>query len=288
MQLSIENRVLWAKVKPRLKKFLVSLIVLAVGFCAIMPFIWMFSISMREVGDAYKLPPTLFPERFDFTNYQSVLESEVNFFNLSKNTLLTTLIILAIQMITVPTAGYAFARLRFKGRDWLFLGFMISMMIPQQSIITSLYILLVKMKLRNTLWSICVSCFFNAFGVFLFRQSFMVIPQSFEDAAKIDGANYFRTFTQIMLPMVKPTIVTLVITTFNHGWSNYFHPLIFLTDWDKMTLSIGLTKLSGYMGQGSPSVTMAAALMAIVPIMIVFFVANKYIIMGLTAGGIKE
>lgn len=270
------------------KRLVVSIIVLTIGFVVITPFIWMFSISMREVGDAYKIPPTLFPERIDFSNYQAVLESSINFSNLLKNTTVTTLLIIAVQLITVPSAGYSFARLHYKGRQALFIGFLISMMIPQQSIIIALYTLLVKTGLRNTLLSICVSCFFNAFGVFLFRQSFITIPKDFEDAAKIDGAGYFRTFAQIMLPMVKATTLTLIITTFNFAWSNYFHPLVFLTDWDKMTLSIGLVKLTGYMGSGSMCEVMAGAVMAIVPVMIVFFCANKYIITGLNAGGIKE
>ena len=270
------------------KKILASVAVLVISFLVITPFIWMFSISMRDVSDAYRLPPTLFPERIDFSNYVAVLESEINFLNLVKNTALTTALIIAVQLITVPMAGYSFARLRYRGRNALFIGFLASMMIPQQSIIVALYILLVRMKLRNTLLSICVSCFFNAFGVFLYRQSFKTIPRSFEDAAKIDGAGYLRIYAQIMLPMVRATTLTLVITSFNHAWSNYFHPLIFLSDWNKMTLSIGVTKLTGSMGSGSVCEVMAAALMAVIPVVVVFFCANKYIVMGLTTGGVKE
>lgn len=271
-----------------IKRLGVNALLLLVVFFIMIPFIWMISISLRNPADAYRLPFTIFPESFDFSSYLALRNSKANIPNLYQNSLVSSAIIVIAQLLTCPLAGYAFARLRFKGNRLLFGFLLISLMVPRQSIIIPMYVVMSKVKLTNTLLSIILPSVFNAFGVFLFRQSFASISRSYEEAAYIDGAGIFRTYWQIIMPQVKPTMVTLVILTFTGAWNMYFEPLIFLTNIEKMTLPLGLVYLKGYMGSGNLSVVMAAVALAIVPVILIFFLCQKYIVEGLTAGGVKE
>ena len=265
-----------------------NMLLLLLVFIIMIPFIWMISISLRSPADAYRLPPSIFPDSFHFTSYQELMRSQVNIVTMYKNSIIMAVSIVLAQLITCPMAGYAFARLHFRGRKGLFAFFLISLMIPHQSIIIPLYVVMSRLNMMNTLLSVIVPCFFNAFGVFLFRQSFAPISYSFEGAAAIDGAGMLRTYVQIMLPQVKATLVTQVILTFTYSWNMYFEPLVFLTRPEKMTLPIGLVYLKGYMSSGNLSVVMAAVTLAIVPILILFFFCQRYVVEGLTASGIKE
>jgi multiple sugar transport system permease protein len=276
-----------AKGRERLRRLLLNLFLLFLVFVIMIPFIWMVSISLRNPADAFRLPLSIFPDDFDITSYISLGSSKVNIPNLYKNSLVITIMIVAAQLITCPIAGYAFARLRFRGKELLFRILLLSLMIPRASTIIPLYIVISKLKLMNTPYAIVLPYVFNAFGVFLFRQSFIPISRSFEEAAYIDGAGIFRTFFSIILPQVKPTFVTLLILTFAGTWNMYIEPLIFLTKIESMTLPIGIVYLRGYMGSGNLSVVMAAVTLAIVPIVIIFIACQRHIVEGLTSGGVK-
>lgn len=284
----LANRLSRREIKSGCTRLLVNALLLFVVFIIMIPFIWMITISLRNPAEAYRLPFTIFPESFDFSSYLALRESKANIPNLYMNSLLSSVVIVVAQLITCPLAGYAFARLRFKGNKALFALLLISQMVPRQSIIIPMYVVMSKVQLTNSLLSIILPSVFNAFGVFLFRQSFSSIPRSFEEAAHIDGAGIFRAYWQIMLPQVKPTVVTLIILTFTTAWNMYFEPLIFLTKIDRMTLPLGLVYLKGYMGAGNLSVVMAAVALAIVPVIVIFFLCQRHIVEGLTAGGVKE
>lgn len=267
---------------------LLNVFLLVLVFIMMIPFIWMISISLRHPSDAYRLPPSIFPDSFKTESYVMLFNSQISIETMYLNSIIMAVTIVIAQLITCPMAGYAFARLRFRWRKGLFSFFLISLMIPHQSIIIPLYVVMSKLHMMNSLLSVIVPCFFNAFGVFLFRQSFAPIPHSFEDAAAIDGAGIFRTYWQIMLPQVKATLVTLIILTFTYSWNMYFEPLVFLTKPEKMTLPVGLVYLKGYMNSGNLSVVMAAVTLAIIPILILFFFCQRFVVEGLTASGIKE
>lgn len=269
-------------------RLIYNALLLLIVFFLMIPFIWMITISLRNPMDAYRLPFTIFPKNFDLSSYLALRESKANIPNLYMNSLVSSIVIVLAQLVTCPLAGYAFARLRFSGRTLLFNLFLISLMIPRQSIIIPMYVVMSHLKLTNTLLSLILPSVCNAFGVFLFRQSFAAISRSYEDAAYIDGAGILRTYWQIMLPQVKPTLVTLIILTFTSAWNMYFEPLIFLSKIEKMTLPLGLVYLKGYMGAGNLSVVMAAVALAIVPVIVIFFLCQGYIVEGLTSGGIKE
>ena len=189
--------------------------------------------------------------------------------------------------MTCSLAGYAFARLRFPGRDLLFLLLLGSLMVPFQVTIIPIFLLMRDLGLIDNPLAIILPGLISAFGVFLMRQFFKQMPQELFDAARVDGAGHVRSFLQIALPLAGPAMATLAIITFNATWNAYFLPLVFLNSWHKMTLPQGIALLTGYMGSGNPSVVMAAVTMAIIPVLVVFIALQRWIIEALTRSGLK-
>ena len=253
----------------------------------VMPLLWMFSTSLRPTAESYRLPPQWLPTQFRIENYLAPFESNVPFANLFVNSLKITLAVTLGQLVTCSLAGYAFARLRFPGRNLLFLLLLASLMVPGQVTIIPIFLTMRSLGLIDNHLAIILPGLVSAFGVFLMRQFFKTLPQELLDAARVDGAGHMRVFWQIALPLAGPSLATLGIITFNAIWNSYFLPLIFLNSWDNMTLPQGIAMLTGYMGAGNPSVVMAAVTMAILPVLIIFIVAQRWIIEALTRTGIK-
>ncbi len=252
-----------------------------------MPLLWMFSTSLRPTSESYQLPPQWLPTEFRWENYLAPFESSVPFVQLFINSMKITLAVTVGQLVTCSLAGYAFARLRFPGRDFLFLLLLASLMIPGQVTIIPIFLLMRSLGLIDNHLAIILPGLISAFGVFLMRQFFKQMPQELFDAARVDGAGHVRSFLQIALPLAGPALATLGIITFNAIWNSYFLPLIFLNSWDNFTLPQGIALLTGYMGSGNPSVVMAAVSMAILPVLIVFLIAQRWIIEALTRSGMK-
>ena len=252
-----------------------------------MPLAWMFSTSLRPTTESFQLPPAWLPTQFRWENYLAPFESSVPFVDLFINSMRITLAVTAGQLVTCSLAGYAFARLRFPGRDLLFLLLLASLMVPGQVTIIPIFLLMRDLGLIDNPLAIILPGLISAFGVFLMRQFFKQMPQELFDAARVDGAGHIRSFLQIALPLAGPAMATLGIITFNATWNAYFLPLIFLNSWHKMTLPQGIALLTGYMGSGNPSVVMAAVTMAILPVLFVFIVAQRWIIEALTRSGLK-
>ena len=186
------------------------------------------------------------------------------------NSLQVTVLITLGQLVTCSMAAYAFARLRFPGRDTLFLVFLSQLMVPQQVTIIPVFILIRVFGLLDTPWALIVPALFSAFGTFLLRQFFLTIPNELEDAARVDGAGYVRTFVQIILPLAGPALATLTIFTFNFYWNEFFRPLLFISTWERMTLPLGLTIMKGFLGVGNVAAIMAGVSMGILPVLVVF------------------
>ncbi len=252
-----------------------------------MPLLWMFSTSLRPTSESYQLPPQWLPTQFRWENYLAPFDSSVPFVQLFANSMKITLAVTLGQLVTCSLAGYAFARLRFPGREFLFLLLLASLMIPGQVTIIPIFLLMRSLGLIDNHLAIILPGLISAFGVFLMRQFFKQMPQELFDAARVDGAGHIRSFLQIALPLAGPALATLGIITFNAIWNSYFLPLIFLNSWDNFTLPQGIALLTGYMGAGNPSVVMAAVTMAILPVLAVFIVAQRWIIEALTRAGIK-
>lgn len=265
-----------------------SFVILTVAaVLVLMPLLWMFSTSLRPVAESFNLPPQWLPTQFRIENYIAPFESNVPFVDLFANSLKITLAVTAGQLVTCSLAGYGFARLRFPGRNFLFILLLASLMVPGQVTIIPIFLLMRSLGLIDNHLAIILPGLISAFGVFLMRQFFKQMPQELFDAARVDGAGHIRSFLQIAMPLAGPALATLGIITFNAIWNSYFLPLIFLNSWGKMTLPQGIALLTGYMGSGNPSVVMAAVTMAILPVLAVFIFAQRWIIEALTRSGLK-
>ncbi len=265
----------------------VNILLIVGALLMLMPFVWAFSTSFRLSQESFTLPPRWLPTDWRISNYEQVLDS-LPFLRFIFNSFKVATLITIAQVVTCSTAAFAFARLRFRGREAIFFVFLSSLMIPQYVTIIPIFIILRNMGLVDTHWSLILPATFNAFGIFLLRQYFLTIPRDLEDAAKMDGAGVFEIFWRIMIPLVAPALVTLTIFSFNLYWNEFFRPLVFLTTWENMTLPLGLTVLRGYLGTGNTAAVMAGVVMAIVPILVVFLLFQRYLIEGITLTGLKE
>jgi multiple sugar transport system permease protein len=265
-----------------------AIVVLGVGaLIMILPFLWMFSTSLRPSADSYKLPPAWLPTDWRFENYAAVFTSSVPIMAFALNSIKVTFFVTLGQLITCSMAGFAFARLRFPGRNLLFILLLASLMVPGQVTIIPIFIIMRQLGLVDNHLALILPGLTSAFGVFLLRQFFLTLPQDLLDAAKIDGAGPWTSFIRIALPLAGPSLSALTILTFNSTWNNFFNPFIFINTWEKMTLPLGITALRGYLGSGNASVVMAAVAIAILPVLVIFLLAQRWFITGVTRTGLK-
>jgi multiple sugar transport system permease protein len=264
----------------------INILLLAGCVLMLLPFIWTFSTSFRLARESFTLPPQWLPTDWRISNYQEVLTA-IPFFSFVGNSFKVAALITLGQLVTCSTAAFAFARLRFPGRDLLFVVFLASLMIPQHVTIIPIFIIVRQFNLLNTHWALIIPALFSAFGIFLLRQFLLTIPSELEDAARVDGANVFTIYWRIMLPLAGPGLSTLTIFAFNYFWNEFFRPLIFLNTWDQMTLPLGLTILRGYLGTGNIAAVLAGVTMAIAPVLLIFLIFQRYLIEGITMTGLK-
>jgi multiple sugar transport system permease protein len=260
------------------------------GVCAVLvflPFLWMFATSLRPPARSYDLPPDWWPTEWRWENYRKVFDSNVPVWNFFYNSAKITIIVTLGQLVSCSMAGFAFARLRFPFRNTLFILLLASLMVPNQVTVIPLFILMRNLGLIDNHWSLILPGLTSAFGVFLMRQFFLTLPQDLTDAAKVDGAGSWTMFRQIALPLATPSLAALAIINVQTTWNAYFYPLIFLNTWEKMTLPLGITALRGYMQSGNASVVMAAVTMSILPMLVLFLIAQRWFIAGITQTGLK-
>jgi len=247
------------------------------------PLALMVSSSFKDEMAIFDYPIKLIPENPILDNYRQLRE---RFPQYIMNSFKLTTIIVIIQFITATTGGYAFAKLRWKGRDAVFLLYIGSLMIPIQVYIIPQFILIRNLGLYDSHLALVLVATFTAFGTFLIKQFFMTIPDSLIEAAKIDGATHIQIFTRIVLPLSKPVIATQAILSFRWFWNDFFSPLIYITSEHLKTLPLGLADFSSeYYTYYGPQ--MAASVLSIIPVMVVFLVAQKYIVQGVITSGVK-
>lgn len=259
---------------------------LAIGM--LLPFLWLFSMSFRPVADAYKLPPSFLPPNLDFTNYWKVLASRVPFLQIYANSLLVAVFVTIGQLVTCTLAAFAFARLNFRGRDTLFFILLIGLMFPAQVTILPIYLGYAQLGLINRPIGLALMYLTSSFGVFLIRQFMLSQPKALEEAALMDGAGYFKIFWRISLPQLRPALSALGIITFTQTWNYYFQARVLLGKEQSMTLPLAMDVLRGYLASGNLSVVMAAMSMSVLPVVLLFLVAQKFVIEGITMSGIKN
>lgn len=274
------------KTKKRLIKIVAHVILLTGSLTMLVPFIWMLSSSFKNLSEVFVFPPTLFGERLVWENYTEI-SSRFDYFAYFLNSVKVSAWVVVFQVFTSATAGFVFAKLNFKGRDKIFLLYLATMMIPFHVTVITNFLQMSKYGLVNTLWSLMLPASVSAFGTFMMRQFFITVPSELMDAAKIDGCNPFTTFIRIALPMAKSTIATLSIFCFMGVWNDYFTPLIYINDARKYTLPLGLASMKGMYSTDWP-VLMASSVIAVLPVLIAFLLAQDAFVKGVMMSGMKE
>jgi len=265
------------------------LIVAVLGMGALMiiaPFLWVLQTSLTDSAVAYRLPPQLIPEKLTIQNYLNVFEL-VPFGAFVRNSLFISGSITLGQLITCSMGAYAFARLKFPGRDILFIVLLATLMIPLQVTIVPLFILMRELGLYNSHWSVIFPAIISPFGIFLLRQYYRTIPQEYEDAARVDGASYFTIFARIMLPLSWPALTTLGIVSFVYWWNEFFIPLIMINSPELQVLPVGITLLQGRYSAGAVGNVSAGITMAVIPVLMIFLLLQRNIIKSIASTGIK-
>ena len=260
----------------------VAVLVIA-AMIALGPLLWTVTTSLRTPAEAFSNPPQWFPLHPDFSNYSAVFD-RIPIGRFFVNSVIVTGLIVVGQTITCTLSGYAFAMISFPGRSVIFGIFLATMMVPLQTIIIPVFVIIRYLGLSDSPLSLVVSALGSAFGTFLMRQYFMQMPRELGEAARIDGAGHFQTFLMIYAKMAGPAIATLAILNFSGFWAEFYRPLIFLQSQDSFTLPLGLVGLQGNLGTGSISVVLAGVVLAILPSVVLFVFAQRYFIAGITAG----
>lgn len=268
---------------------------IAIGASVIfmIPFAWTILSSLKTPGELFLYPPTWFPKVPQFQNYPEVFNL-VPFALWTSNTLIVALTSTFGAVLSSAIVGYAFARFRFPGRDLLFMLTLSTMMLPVEVTLIPLYLLFAKIKWLDSFKPLIVPSFFGggAFLIFLMRQFIMTIPKDLDEAARIDGAGYLRIFWQIIAPLSIPALATAAILTFMGNWNEFLQPFIFLNDKNKYTLAIGIKYFQEVAGnvdsmEHRENLLMATSVMMTAPIILLFFLAQRYFVRGIVMSGIK-
>ena len=258
------------------------------GLIMLMPFVWLLSSSFKAANKIYVFPPQLIPDPFRWQNYIEVFTA-VPVLTYARNTLIITVFATIGTVLVAILAGYAFARLRFKGRDAIFALLLATLMLPFVVIMIPVYVMFSKIGWVNTLLPLIVPAYFgDAFSIFLLRQFFRTIPMELEDAARIDGASRPRVLFQIMVPLARPAIIVVTIQSILGEWNAFMQPLVFLTKRNMWTLALGLNSLQRFeTGRDWTHYMMVLGVFMVVPVVIMYFVAQREFIQGIVLTGMK-
>lgn len=254
-------------------------------FVFLFPFYWMFITAIKPVGEIFKYPPLLWPSKFNFENFYTALATN-NFATFFKNSTIVTVVSTAITVFINLLAGYAFAKYKFKGKEFFFIIVLSTLMIPVQVTMIPNYIILSKLGLLNSYWGLILPPCAEAFGLFLSRQFMSELPDELIESSRIDGASEFTIFRSIILPNTKSLLSVLIIFTVMWRWNDFQWPLIVVSDSKMYTVQIGLAFLRGsqYINWNT---LMSVALISILPVLIVFFIFQKQFVQGIASTGIK-
>jgi ABC-type glycerol-3-phosphate transport system permease component len=260
----------------------VLLIGLAIPF--LLPFGWMIATSLKKSEDVFVYPPTFFPNSFEWRNYISGW-TVLPFNTFLKNSLIVTLANVIGNLISCSLVAYGFARLRGRGRDFLFLLLLATLMIPREVTIVPRFLLFQRVGLINTLWPLILPAWFGyPFFIFLLRQFFMSIPQDLDEAARIDGASSLRILTSVILPLSKPALATVAVFAFIGNWTNILDPLIYIRSQELYTLALGLNLFRG-VNLIQFNWLMAVSIVTLLPVLVVFFLSQRLFVQGVTLTG---
>ena len=271
--------------RQRTTKIVLYLLLLVGAAIALLPMVWMVSASLMPSGEASTFPPHFLPSTVTFEHYVSLF-TRLSIGRYLFNSALIAIIVTTTSLLINGMAGYAFAKLRFRGRDRLFKALSGGLVLPVQVAMLPLFLLLKNMGLINTYWGVIIPGMSSIFGIFLVRQYALAIPDEMLDAARVDGASEFRIFWSIVVPGIVPILATLAIWTFLATWNDFMWPLIVLSDESHYTLPVALANLAGEHVQDT-ELMMAGSVITIIPVMLVFLFLQRYYIQGVMAGSVK-
>jgi multiple sugar transport system permease protein len=281
--------VTWSKNYRNLPVNVVIFVVLALGIITmLLPFVWMLSASFKLEENVLTYPPTMWPDPWTLENYRYVFD-ELGYMRFFINSLIVVTFTITGHVISGSLVAFGFARMRFPGRNVLFILVLSTLMIPFQAYMIPRFIIMRYLGLLDTLSAVFLPYLFGgAFYIFLMRQYIMSIPLELDDAARIDGCNSFQIYWKIVMPLAKPVIATVVVLEFLGAWTSFLEPLIYLNSQDNYTVALGLSLLrSGFSGRIAWGPMMAATTLSALPPLIVFLMAQKQLIGGIAVTGIK-
>lgn len=275
------------KKKVSITKILLTILFWAIGLTMLVPLIWMISTACKVEADVFNFPIQWIPPRWNLVeNMKEVWGGEYNFGLYYLNSIKVTLASTFLQVFVSALGAYGFSKVKFKGRDQIFLVYLATMMIPPQVTIVSQFIIMRSIGLYNSHIGLVLMLAFSVYGVFLLRQAMMSIPESLSESAKIDGAGHVTIFFKIILPMVKPSLATLATLKFVWTWNDYQGPLVFLNSRNLYTIQLGMRQFASESGSYY-SLIMAAAVSAILPLVIVFLFCQRFVVDGIASGAVK-
>ncbi len=282
----------YGKLRRRANTFFLYLVLVATTMVMVGPFVWLVFSSLKDKRDMYSIHPTLFSRREDTGRIYITLDNYREAFNfldfplLFKNTLTVAVINTLVNLVLNSMAGYAFARIDFPGRDWIFKAMLMSLMVPGTVLLIPNLLMVKTLGMYNTRSALIFPFVMSVYNVFMMRQFFMGVPASLEEAARVDGAGRFRTFFQIVLPLVRPALVTQGVFTFLWNYNNFLWPLVVLIDKKNYTLALGLGSLVT-LGNQRYHVLIASSVVVALPLIVLFLIFQRYIVEGIMAGSLK-
>jgi len=269
------------------RTFMTYLLLIGASIVLILPFLWIISTSLKGSASIFAVPPQWIPKDIHWDNYAKVF-TKMPFFIYLKNSVFISVLTILGTLLSSSLVAYAFACLKWPGRDWLFVFVLATMMLPAQVTMIPVFVLYKQFGWLNTFKPLIVPAFFGggAFNIFLLRQFFLTIPKELFEAARLDGCSEFKIYWKIVLPLAKPALATVAILTFMMTWNDFLGPLIYLSDKLKGTLALGLAMFVGQY-QTEWGVLMAASVLVMLPVIVLFFLFQKYFIRGFMMSGIK-
>ncbi|MEF2877340.1 MAG: carbohydrate ABC transporter permease [Blautia sp.] len=271
--------------KIRISHGVLFVVLLALGITMIIPFVWSLSASFKNNNEIFAYPVSWIPQVFRWSNYQEVCE-RIPFITYYLNTLKLAVIVTLGQLFTCSLAAYSFSKMHYPGRDKIFLCYLATMMVPWHAIMIPQFLVVKNLGLNDSHWSLILINLFSAFGVFLLRQFMLGIPGELSEAARMDGCGELKIYSKIILPMSKPGIATLTVFTFNFMWNDYMAPMIYLTSDNLRTIQLGLAAFRTQYGS-EYGLIMAGTVCALIPMLLIFIVGQRYLVEGIAFSGLK-
>jgi len=272
-------------VRPRAAVWLVHAALVLGAIAALTPMLWMISASLMPTGEASAYPPRFLPRTVTFAHYADLFTRLELGRHLLNSALIST-VVTAVSLAINSMAGYAFAKLRFRGREKVWRLLITGLVIPVQVSMLPLFLLMKQLGLVNTWWGVVIPSLASIFGIFLIRQYALSVPDELLDAARIDGAGEMRIYVSIVLPVIRPILATLAIWTFLTTWNDFMWPLVILSDQSKYTLPVALASLVGEHVQDT-ELMMAGSVLTVFPVLLVFLALQRYYVQGVMAGSVK-